>query len=93
MHFELWHGMCQALTRDKLHKTRIKETTGLICTPAAVKGIGLRMSEVSDSLDASDLLSMTRDGNKKQTRKCLLPLFSVAWHFLSSIEILASKCS
>jgi len=57
MHFDLGHSVCQALTRDKLHKTHIKETTGLICTPAAVKGIGPRMSKVSDvtTLQASIL--------------------------------------
>ena len=30
---------------------------------------------------------MRVDGDEEQTPNCLLPLFSVAWHFLSSIEI------
>jgi hypothetical protein len=41
----------QALTGDKLHKTNIKDTTGLTRRPARVKGIGPRMSKVSDSHD------------------------------------------
>ena|SRR5450631_2881998 len=45
---DLGHGVCQALKGDKLHKTNIKATTGLTCKPARVKGIGPRMSEVSD---------------------------------------------
>ena len=41
--------MCQALTADKLHKTKIKDNTGITCRPARVKGIGLGVSEVSDA--------------------------------------------
>ena len=40
--------MYQALTGDKLHKTNIKDNTGLTGKPARVKGIGPRMSKVSD---------------------------------------------
>jgi hypothetical protein len=36
------------LAGGKLHKTQIKENTGLTCKPARVKGIGPGMSEVSD---------------------------------------------
>jgi hypothetical protein len=32
----------------KWHRTKIKDTTGPTCTLADVKGIGLRMSKVSD---------------------------------------------
>jgi hypothetical protein len=46
--FDLGHGVCQALTGAKLHKTNIKDTTGFTCSPARVKGIGPRMSKVSD---------------------------------------------
>ena len=45
---DLGHGVCQALTGDKLHKTNIKDTTGLTWKPARVKGIGPRVSKVSD---------------------------------------------
>ena len=46
---DLRHGVCQALQDDKLHKTNIKDITGLTCTLASVKGIGPRMSKVSDA--------------------------------------------
>jgi hypothetical protein len=45
---DLGQTMCQALTGTKLHKTNIKNNTGLTCTLARVKGIGPRMSKVSD---------------------------------------------
>jgi hypothetical protein len=48
---DLGHAVYQALTGDKLHKTNIKDTTGLTRRPARVKGIGPRMSKVSDSHD------------------------------------------
>jgi hypothetical protein len=47
-YFGLGHGMCQASKSDKLHKTNMKNTTGLVCSLARVKGIGPRVSEVSD---------------------------------------------
>jgi hypothetical protein len=40
--------VCQALTGAKLHRTNIKDNTDLTCRPARVKGIGPRMSKVSD---------------------------------------------
>jgi hypothetical protein len=46
--FDLTHGVCQALTADKLHKTNIKDNILLTCRSVRVKGIGLRASKVSD---------------------------------------------
>jgi hypothetical protein len=41
--------MCQASIGAKLHGTNIKDTIGLTFRLAIVKGIGPRMSKVSDS--------------------------------------------
>ena len=42
------HAMCQASMGAKLHRTNIKDTIGLTFRLAVVKGIGPRMSKVSD---------------------------------------------
>ena len=75
--------MCQALKGDKLHKTNIKDTTGLTCRPARVKGIGLRMSKVSDvaTVHIAFMTRWMRTDDRLQSG--LSPLFSFAWHFRS----------
>jgi hypothetical protein len=78
--------VCQALTGDKLHKTNIKDNTGLTCKPARVKGIGPRMSKVSDVTTLQIRFRTQVDEHGRRTPKGLSPLLSVAWHFLSTIE-------
>ena len=82
-----WARRVPSVEGDKLHKTNIKDTTGLTCKPARVKGIGPRMSEVSDvtTLQVSFMTRWMRTGDRLRTG--LSPLFSFAWHFLQSIEI------
>ncbi len=74
--FDLAHGVCQTLAGDKLHKTNLKDHTDFTSRPARVKEIGPPMSEVSDSHDASGLLSLTRYGTRDRLRTvcCLCSL-------------------
>ncbi len=44
------------------------------------------MSEVSDVMTLQVSFYERVDGDERQTPNGLLPLFSVAWHFLLSIE-------
>jgi hypothetical protein len=50
--FDLRHGTCQALNGAKLHITSINDKTGFTFSHPRVKGIGPRMSEVSDVTEA-----------------------------------------
>jgi hypothetical protein len=78
---DLRHGMCQALTgaSDTKHTPRTPQASP---KSAGVKGIGPGMSEVSDVSTLQVPLSMASGWDERQTPNCLLPLFSVAWHFL-----------
>ncbi len=75
--------MCQALTVDKLHKTNIRATPRVTNRPVRVKGIGPRMSEVSDVMTVQVLIYDDLEEDVDRLRSGLLPLFSFAWHSLS----------
>ena len=78
--------MCQASIGVKLYKIHIKDTNGLICTPAPSKESDRECPKYRTSQHFRSPFYDEWMGTRDRLRTGLSPLLSVAWHFPWSIN-------